>query len=211
MVTAKICGLSTPETVDVAVAGGAGFVGFVFFAKSPRAVTFADATPLIARVPDAVTPVGLFVDADDAALAAGIAAGVKMLQLHGGEPVERVAAVKARFGLPVMKAVGVAAADDLKHAEAYAEVAEWLLLDGKPPPGATRPGGNAARFDWGLVAGWHSPLPWMLAGGLDADNVAAAVRQSGAPCVDVSSGLEDAPGVKNPAKIEAFLAAVRAL
>ena len=211
MVQAKICGLSTAETVAAAVDGGAAFVGFAFFAKSPRAVTPPQAAPLIVAVPAAVTPVGLFVDADDDAVAAGAAAGVKMLQLHGAESPDRVADVKQQFGLPVMKVLAVATAADLEQADAYAGVADWLMFDAKPPPGATRPGGNAVPFDWSILKGWTSPLPWMLAGGLDVDNVAAAVAQTGATCVDVSSGVEDAPGVKNPAKIAAFLARVTAL
>lgn len=211
MVQAKICGLSTAETVAAAVDGGAAFVGFAFFAKSPRAVTPDQAAALITDVPAAVTPVGLFVDADDAALAAGVAAGVKMLQLHGAESPERIAELKQRFGLPVMKVLAVATAVDLEAAKRYFGAADWLLFDAKPPPGSTRPGGNAVPFDWSILTGWRGPLPWMLAGGLNIDNVAAAVEQTGATCVDVSSGLEDAPGVKNPAKITAFLAHVATL
>jgi phosphoribosylanthranilate isomerase len=207
-VAAKICGLNEAAAVAAAVAGGAGFVGFVFYPPSPRAVTPAAAAALAAAVPESVARVGLFVDPDDALLADTLAAvALDMVQLHGRETPARVAAIKARFALPAMKAVPVACAADLDAAAAYQEVADWLLFDAKPPAGMTGalPGGNALSFDWQLLAGRRWAKPWMLSGGLSADNLGEAVRISGARAVDVSSGVEDRPGLKNPAKIAAFL------
>lgn len=202
----KICGLSTAESVAAAVGGGARFVGFVFFAPSPRFVSPEQATRLAADVPPGVARVGLVVDADDAALAAIVASGaITMLQLHGSEPPRRVAEVRRRFALPVMKAVAIASAGDLGRAAAYEPVADWLLFDGKPPAGADRPGGNAVAFDWTLLRGRAWRRPWMLAGGIDAENLAAAVNASGARVVDVSSGVEKAPGEKSVEKIRALL------
>ena len=213
-VAAKICGINAPAAMAAAVAGGAAYVGLVFYPPSPRALTAKQAAALAAAVPEGVIKTGLFVDADDAVIAAAVAeAGLDLLQLHGGESPQRVAALKAAFGLPVMKAIKVASAADLAAATPYFTVADRLLFDAKPPPemiGAL-PGGNALPFDWRLIAGRDWPLPWMLSGGLDVDNVAEAVAISGAPAVDVSSGVEDAPGVKSPARIAAFLAAVRRL
>lgn len=210
-VKAKICGLSTPETVAAAVDGGAGFVGLMMFPPSPRAVTAAQAAALISGVPDSVTPVGVFVDADDDLLAQGVAAGFRMLQLHGSEEPGRVAEVRERFGVPVMKVLAIETVADLTAAEAFSDVADWLLFDAKAPRGSSRPGGNAVAFDWRILTGWRGTLPWMLAGGLDAENVGEAIQISGAKCVDVSSGLEDAPGDKNVAKIAAFLRQVAAV
>jgi len=213
-VAAKICGINGVEAMAAAVAGGAAYVGLVFYPPSPRAVTAKQAATLAAAVPEGVIKTGLFVDADDAVIAAAVAeAGLDLLQLHGSESPQRVAALKAAFGLPVMKAIKVASAADLAAAASYFAVADRLLFDAKPPPEMTGalPGGNALSFDWRLIAGRDWPLPWMLSGGLDADNVAEAVAISGAPAVDVSSGVEDAPGVKSPARIAAFLAAVRRL
>jgi len=213
-VQVKICGISTPEAMTAAVAGGAAFVGLVFYPPSPRAVTPAEAAPLAALVPEGVVKTGLLVDADDATIEAILkAVPLDLLQLHGGEPPERVAAVKARFGLPVMKVVKLRQAGDLEAARPFLAVADRLLFDAKPPAelkGAL-PGGNAVAFDWSLLAGTTWPLPWMLAGGLTPENVARAVQISGAPAVDVSSGVEDAPGRKSISKIKAFLAAARAL
>lgn len=211
-VAAKICGLKTPEAVAAAIAGGARYLGFVFFPPSPRNVAPAEAAALMAAVPAGVKKVGLVVDADDEALAALLAAcPLDILQLHGHETPERTAAIRARFGLPVMKALPVAGPEDLAGARAYEAVSDLLLFDAKPPKGATRPGGNALAFDWSLLAGTAWSRPWLLAGGLTPENVAEAVRTSGAPGVDVSSGVEAAPGVKSLEKIRAFLAAVRAL
>jgi phosphoribosylanthranilate isomerase len=194
--------------VETAVRAGAAYVGFVFFPKSPRNLSLAEAARLAAVVPPGVAKVALTVDADDAALDALLAAvPVDMLQLHGHESAERVATVKARFGLPVMKAVGVAGEEDLPALEAFGRVADQLLVDAKPPKGADLPGGNGLAFDWRLIAGRRWPVPWMLAGGLTPDNVAEAIRLTGARQVDVSSGVETIPGFKDPVKIEDFLAA----
>lgn len=208
----KICGLSDAVALDAAVAGGARYVGFVFFPPSPRAILPEAAAALAARVPQGVLRVGLVVDAGDEDLQAITSAvPLDLLQLHGAETPERVAAVRARFRLPVMKAIPVAEAADLARAESYLGAADRLLFDARPPAGATRPGGNAAAFDWRLLAGRRWPVPWLLAGGLDAANLGRAVRESGAEAVDVSSGVEDAPGRKSVTLIEAFLAAAAAI
>ena len=208
----KICGLNAPAAVAAAVDGGARLVGFVFFPASPRCVTPVRAATLARPVPAGILRVGLVVDADDATLAGIVAeAPLEMLQLHGAESPARVAEVKARFGLPVMKVIPVSGEADLAHAAAYETVADRLLFDAKPLPGASRPGGNALPFDWTLLRERRWRLPWLLAGGLTAETLAEAVRLSGATAVDVSSGVEDRPGVKNPAKIRAFLAAAARL
>jgi len=211
MTTVKICGLKTAEAVDAAVAAGADLVGFVFFKKTPRYVTPAVAGGLAGRVPAGVLKVGLTVDAADDEFAAITGNGaVDILQLHGSETPERVAEVGRRFGLPVMKALPIAAPKDVEDARVYEGVADRLLFDAKPPSGADRPGGNALAFDWGLLAGTRWNVPWLLAGGLTPDNVQAAIRLSGAPGVDVSSGVESAPGVKDAALIAAFIKAAKA-
>jgi phosphoribosylanthranilate isomerase len=210
-VEAKICGLSTPETVDAAVEAGAGFVGFVAFPRSPRHIGSLDLLrSLGARVPKSVTRVGLFVDADDALIDARLATGaIDMLQLHGAETAERVAALKARTGKPVIKAIKVAAPTDVERGIAtYAGVADRLMFDAAD---GTLPGGNARAFDWTFLSGRTVPLPWFLAGGLNPGNVAEAVRVTGARAVDVSSGVEATRGVKSAELIRAFLGAVRAL
>lgn len=211
-VSVKICGINDFDAMEAAVEGGADLVGLVFFPPSPRAVTVEEAADLTELVPEGVLKVGLFVDADDRLLD-GVLTQVRLdlLQFHGTESPERVEAVRLEYGLPVMKALGVSTAADLAAADAYAEVADRLLFDAKAPPGAVLPGGNAASFDWRLLAGRRWPLPWMLAGGLDAGYLAEAVRLSGARAVDVSSGVEDAPGRKSPDKIRAFLNAARRL
>ena len=208
----KICGLSTPGTVAAAVDGGARFVGFVFYPPSPRCVSPERAAELGADVPASVTRVGLVVDADDQTLDGIVsAAGLDMLQLHGMETVERVQEIKARFGVAVMKVVRMAGPRDVTAARAFEDVADRLLFDARPPDGATRPGGNALAFDWDLLEGQRWRRPWMLAGGLTAGNLAQAVRVSGAGAVDVSSGVEAAPGVKSAEKIRAFLEAAAGL
>lgn len=210
-VAAKICGLSTAETVDAAVAAGAQFVGFVTYARSPRHVASDELLRALgARVPAGVVRVGLFVDPDDALLEQRLATGaIDLLQLHGAESPTRLAAIKARTGKPVMKAIKVAAASDVEQGiAAYAAVADRLMFDAAE---GTLPGGNATAFDWTILAGRRVPLPWLLAGGLNADNVAEAVRVTGAPGVDVSSGVEASRGVKSAALIRAFLARVQAL
>lgn len=211
-VDVKICGLSTAETMTAALEGGAAFVGLVFYPPSPRAVTPAEAAPLAALVPSDVVKTGLLVDADDTTIEAILReVPLDLLQLHGSETPDRVAAVKMRFGLPVMKVVKLRQPGDLEAVEPYLAVADRLLFDAKPPAEMTGalPGGNAVPFDWTLLAGTTWPLPWMLAGGLTPENLAEAVRISGAPAVDVSSGVEDGPGVKNSSKIKAFLDASR--
>jgi len=213
-VTAKICGVNSMAAVQAVVAGRASHVGFVFYPPSPRFVTPEQAADLMADLPDSIIPVGLFVDAEDDWIDAVCAAApLRMLQLHGKEAPERVAALKARHNRLVMKAVSVAEADDVDRADDYTDAADWLLFDAKPPSTMTGalPGGNAVRFDWSLMAGRTWPIPWMLAGGIDAENVGRATREANARVVDVSSSVEDAPGVKSPEKITEFLAAVAAL
>jgi len=212
-VAAKLCGLSTEAAVSAAVAGGAAYLGFVFYLPSPRAITAERAASLCAAVPEGIAKVGLFVDADEDAIAAVLAeAPIDLLQFHGGESPERVAAAKIRFGRPVMKAVAIAGPEDVVAAARYEEVADLLLFDAKPParPNAL-PGGNGLAFDWGLIAGRTWRRPWMLSGGLTAELLPEAVRISGAAVVDVSSGVESRPGEKDLDKIGAFLAAARAL
>ena len=205
----KICGLTTSETIDAAVAAGAAYVGFMFFPKSPRHLETARAAELSAGVPPGVCKVAVTVNAGDAALDAILdRVPIDMLQLHGDETPERVAYLRRRYGLPVMKVVGVADEGDLPRLDEYGRVADQLLIEAKPPEGAERPGGLGLRFDWRLIAGRRWPVPWMLAGGLTPDNVDEAVRLTGARQVDVSSGVERAPGIKDKALIEAFLAAV---
>lgn len=207
----KICGLTRPEDVSAAVGAGATYLGFNFFPKSPRYVDIPTAAALAVDVPDGVAKVALVVDADDDMLDALVGAvPLDILQLHGKEPPERVLAVKARYGLPVMKVVGVATADDLPQLDEQGRVADQLLVDAKPPPGADRPGGNAVTFDWNLIAGRRWPVPWMLAGGLTPDNVADGIAKTGATQVDVASGVESAPGIKDAQMIADFIAAARA-
>ena len=208
----KICGLKSSDAVEAAIEGGACYLGFVFFPASPRCVTPRRMADLAAGVPAGVTKVALVVDADDDTLDSILTnAPVDLLQLHGSESAGRVRAVKRRFGLPVMKTVSIAGPADFDIAERYEAVADRLLFDAKAQPGATRPGGNALTFDWELLGGHTWQLPWFLAGGLEAETLAEAVRVSGAQAVDVSSGVEDMPGVKNPAKIQAFLDAATRL
>lgn len=208
--TVKICGLRSPPTLDAALDAGADMVGFVFFPPSPRHVDFAAARALAARTGSRAVKVALTVDADDAWLAAAIAAlAPDLLQLHGRETPERIAAVKARFGVPVMKAIAIESAADLAAVPAYAESADRLLFDARAPRGATRPGGHGTPFDWQILKNLDPRVPFMLSGGLDHDNVAAAVAVTGARGVDVSSGVERRPGEKDPALIRAFVTAAR--
>lgn len=210
-VEAKICGLSTPETVDAAVAAGAQYVGFVTFPASPRHVASVEALRVLgSRVPAGVVRVGLFVDPDDALLDARLASGaIDLLQLHGRETPQRLAEIRARTGKPVMKAIKVAAASDVETGiAAYAPVVDRLMFDAAE---GTLPGGNATAFDWTFLAGRRVPKPWFLAGGLNVGNVAEAVRVTGAPAVDVSSGVEASRGVKSADLIRAFLDTVKAL
>jgi len=207
----KICGLNAQDAVDAAVKAGADMVGFVVFDRSPRHVSLDQAAGLGARVPSSVAKVLLTVDADDASLAAAIAAlDPAFLQLHGTETPERVAAIRAGFGVKVIKAIAIGERPDLDLIRCYDDIADMLLFDALPRLDATRPGGNGAGFDWSLLAGVATKKPWLLAGGLDAGNVGQALRETRAPGVDVSSGVESAPGVKDRAKIAEFIAVVRA-
>jgi phosphoribosylanthranilate isomerase len=205
----KICGLSDEESVDAALAAGADLVGFAFFARSPRNITLDRAAVLASRARGKAAIVALTVDADDRLLSE-IAATLRpdLLQLHGAETPERVAFIRAENRRPVMKVVGVSDAADLTALAAY-DAADRFLLDAKPPRDATRPGGNGVPFDWAVLADFSSPRPWFLSGGLTPANVGAAVQATGAAGVDVSSGVETAPGRKDPALIHAFVAAVR--
>jgi phosphoribosylanthranilate isomerase len=202
----KICGLTTEAAFDAAVAAGADWVGFVFFPPSPRFITPTRAASLIARAPDGPPRVGLFVDPTDAMIAEVLeTVPLDVLQINGAiDP----AALRARFGRTIWRATGVSLATDLPREMRDADA---LLIDAKPPKTATRPGGNAVPFDWGIMRGWTAPGPWLLAGGLTAANVGDAIRRTSAPAVDVSSGVESAPGVKDPELIRAFVSAVRRL
>ena len=211
-VRVKICGLRTEADVAAVAAAGAAYAGFVFFAKSPRNLTLAEARSLALAAPEGLCKVALTVDADDAVLDA-LVEGVPldMLQLHGHESPDRVAEVRARYGLPVMKAMGVADEGDLAGLIEMSLAADQLLIDAKPPKGADLPGGNGLAFDWRLLVGRKWLKPWMLAGGLTPENVAEAVRLTGARQVDVSSGVERAPGVKDAGRIKAFVEAAQGL
>ncbi len=204
MTEAKICGLSTPDTVDAAVEAGADYVGFVTYPKSPRHISTETLKALGKRVPGLVVRVGLFVDPDDALLDERVGTGVlDMLQLHGSETPERVAAIKKRTGKLVMKVIKVGKASDVEQGiKRYARLVDLLMFDAAE---GALPGGNATPFDWSFLSGRAVPVPWMLAGGLTPHNVAEAVRVTGAPIVDVSSGVEVSRGVKSIEKIRAFL------
>lgn len=207
-ISVKICGLRSVADVNAAADAGARYVGFVFFPKSPRHLERADAAALAAAVPVGVCKVALTVNADDEMLdALTQAVPLDMLQLHGSESPARVAEVKTRYGLPVMKAIGVADQGDLAQIDLYSGVADQLLIDAKPPKGADLPGGNGLAFDWKLLAGRVWRAPWMLAGGLTPLNVAEAIRRTGARQVDVSSGVESAPGVKDAGLIQGLIGA----
>jgi phosphoribosylanthranilate isomerase len=213
-VAAKICGINDPVAMRAAADAGARYVGLNFYRPSPRYVTPAEAGELAALVPGNVIRVGVFVDPEDAEVDAVLAEmPLDLLQLHGGESPSRVSGLKERTGISVMKAISVGVEDDISRARAYSDVADWLMFDAKPPKDMVNalPGGNALSFEWRLLGGRSWSLPWMLAGGLNAGNIADAVRLSGATAVDTSSGVEDAPGKKNPEKIRAFLNAVSTL
>jgi phosphoribosylanthranilate isomerase len=206
----KICGLSTGLTLDAALEAGADMVGFVFFSKSPRHIDWATARALGRQAAGRAKIVALSVDADDDTLKRIVdALAPDLMQLHGSESPARVKEISKLFVRPTMKAIGVATRADLAAAEAYEGVADTLLIDAKPPKDAVLPGGNGRPFDWRLTQDFHAPLPWLLSGGLEPDNVGAAIALSGARGVDVSSGVESAPGVKDPARIRAFVAAAR--
>lgn len=210
-ISVKICGLTAPDHVRAAVEAGARYLGFNFFPKSPRYVSAEQAAELVQSVPVGVAKVALVVNASNEVLdQITETAPFGMLQLHGGESIERVSEIKSRYGLPVMKVIGVADAEDLDAIDAFSDVADQILIDAKPPKNAVLPGGNGLAFDWRLMAGrkyWRKP--WMLAGGLTPDNVAEAIRTTGARQVDVASGVESAPGIKDEALISAFIDATR--
>ena len=202
----KICGLSTPAAVNAAVIGHAKYIGFVFFESSPRAVTPNIMANLCLSVPKNIKKVGLFVDASIETIASAVSTGsLDMIQLHGSESPSMLSEIKSKFGLPVMKAIPIACKEDLATAKTYENYADMLLFDSKPPSSATRPGGNALSFDWSLIAGQNWRLPWMLAGGINMENLALAVEISGATAIDVSSGVEDLEGFKSPVKIKELL------
>jgi len=208
-ISIKFCGLSQPADIAAAAEAGARYVGFVFFPKSPRAVSLTQARDLALAVPVGVAKVGLVVNPEDAFLDQLLAeVPLDILQLHGHETPTRVAGIRARTGLPVMKAIGIAEADDLGQIADYAAVSDQLLIDAKPPKNADLPGGNGLSFDWRLLVGRRWPVPWMLTGGLTPDNVRLAVQMTGAQQVDVSSGVESRAGVKDPTLIHAFADAV---
>jgi len=213
-VSAKICGLNTPESVAAAVSGGADFIGIVFYPPSPRYVPPEQAADLIRALPSSVTSVGLFVDASDDVISESLeSVELDMLQLHGSESPDRVRELGEVFGRKTMKAIKVETAADVEAAKAYDDSADWLLFDAKPPKDMTGalPGGNALAFDWHLLEGRSWEKPWMLSGGLNIGNVVEAISISGATAVDVSSGVEDRPGFKSPSMIANFLNAIKTL
>ena len=202
----KICGLTSAADAVAAAESGADYLGFNFFPPSPRSVPLDAAGAIMAPVPEAVTRVALVVDADDALIRGIAALPIDMIQLHGTETPERAAEIRRTTGLPVMKVIGIRTAEDLPGIDQYADVVDQLMVDAKPPKGAVLPGGNGIQFDWTLIAGRDWTVPWMLAGGLTPENVAEAIRLTGARQVDVASGVEASPGVKDAAKVRAFAA-----
>ncbi|MGC1503065.1 MAG: phosphoribosylanthranilate isomerase [Sulfitobacter sp.] len=204
-INVKICGVIRPQDIAASVKAGARYIGLNFFPKSPRCVTLEQARTLALGTADGICKVGLVVNpTDDELDQLTETVPIDMIQLHGSETPARVAEIKQRFGLPVMKAVGVADADDLLALDSFAQVADQLLVDTKPPKDATLPGGNGLAFDWTLIAGRRWSVPWMLAGGLNADTVVEAIRVTGARQVDLSSAVESSPGVKDAGLIQAF-------
>jgi phosphoribosylanthranilate isomerase len=209
-VQVKICGINSVAAADAAARAGADFAGLVFFEKSPRHVSLDQARSLARHLRGGPRLVALLVDADDATIASVIEAiSPDLLQLHGKETPARASEIASRFGRPVIKAIAVALAEDANSANAYERCADYFMFDAKAPEAATRPGGHGAAFDWKLLSSLSFRRPWFLAGGLTPDNVARAIRAAGAAIVDTSSGVEDAPGRKNPDKIAAFVTAAR--
>lgn len=210
MTDIKICGLSDPGSIRVAANAGARFAGFVFYPPSPRAITADAAQALGQAVPSQMTSVGLFVDPDDDLLSLAVSRlKPGLIQLHGNETPQRLTAIKARFGLPVMKALKIAGPEDLSELAVYEQVSDWILFDAKAPKGSTLPGGNGLVFDWNVLKSVTPRRPWMLSGGLSSENVGEALRVLKPDAVDVSSGVEEAPGRKNPDKIKSFIQAVK--
>lgn len=208
----KICGLTDEIAVQTAVEHEADMIGFVFYPKSPRNVSAEQAENLLRDVPSGIDRVGLFVDPETDFLDTILAkARLDLLQLHGDETPERCRAISVYFGLPIIKAIKVSSKADIKAAKDYEDAVDWLMFDARPPQDGALPGGNGVAFDWTLLKGVEFKRPWLLAGGLTPDNLAQAVKQSGARAVDVSSGVESAPGKKDPKKIAAFLAAAKSL
>ena len=205
----KICGLSTPAAIDAVIAGGATHMGLIFFDKSPRHVSVEKAAQLSRHAGDRITKVAITVNAEDAYLDE-IVKHVKpdMLQLHGSETPERVSELKARFGLPVIKAIAVRENDDLKKAESYVDIADMMLFDARAPDDSDLPGGNGVAFDWNIMDQWSDNVPYMLSGGLNVHNIGEALSRSGANAIDVSSGVESSPGKKEETLIRDFLAVV---
>lgn len=211
-IAVKICGLRDSESVDAAIDGGADYLGFMFFEKSPRHVAPSVVAELVEDAPEEVGRVGVFVDPDDALLDRVLTQlRLDYLQLHGSETPARVDEIRLAYGLPVIKAIGVSVAQDVVAVSAFADHADMLLFDAKPPPGADRPGGNAQAFNWALMKAYTGSLPWLLAGGLTPETVAQAIAESGAHAVDVSSAVESEPGIKDPALITAFLKAAKSV
>jgi len=211
-IQAKICGINTAESMKAAIDHGAAHVGLVFFPPSPRAVGIMQAASLAAPVPSHINIVGLFVNPSDDQIAQVLeAVPLDIIQLHGKETAQRCAEIKARTGRQVMKAIGIQNENDLADIGPHEAACDMLLFDAKAPKDAKLPGGNAVAFDWHVLAGRQWSKPWMLAGGLNVDNVPTAVKLTGATCVDTSSGVEDAPGLKSPTKIAAFLAKIKGL
>ncbi|MEQ9109169.1 MAG: phosphoribosylanthranilate isomerase [Rhodospirillaceae bacterium] len=211
-VAVKICGLSDQESVDAAIEGGADYLGFMFFKPSPRHVSADHVALLTEDIPDDVFKVGVFVNPTDAALDQVLSQlRLDYLQLHGDESPERIDAIRLAFGLPVIKAIGVAEAHDVVRASQFNAHADMLLFDAKPPADADRPGGNAEAFQWDLMPKYRGALPWFLAGGLTSENVARAIKTAHAPGVDVSSGVESAPGQKVPDLIRTFIKAAKGI
>ncbi|MXO64389.1 phosphoribosylanthranilate isomerase [Altericroceibacterium endophyticum] len=207
----KICGISTPEALDAAIRNRAEYAGFNFFPPSPRFVTIRDLPVLAERASGRISSVGVFVDPDDGMLSESVTAGrLGAIQLHGKETPERTAQVKAQFGLPVWKVLSVSSASDIERAASYEGAADFLLFDAKTPKG-TLPGGMGLSFDWSLLSAYRGSTPWGLAGGLTPDNVAQAIRSTGAPLVDTSSGVESAAGIKDVDRIAAFCQSARSI
>ncbi|MFL2769755.1 MAG: phosphoribosylanthranilate isomerase [Rhodospirillaceae bacterium] len=205
-VAVKICGLTDSDAVESAIEGGVDYLGFVFFESSPRFVTPSHAAMLIEAVPETISCVGLFVDPTDSLLVEVLGqVRLDYIQLHGSETPDRVDAIRLDFGVPIIKALGVSEVRDIEAAAAFSNHADLLLFDAKPSPEADRPGGNAKSFDWSLMKSYPGTMPWLLAGGLTSENVVTAIARSGAPCVDVSTGVESRPGHKDPSLISAFL------